>query len=64
MNAKKGVLAKIIAFKMGYDEITSEKIAADMIADDFPKNGILTMGAAIRYIDNVQELRRAAGKGG
>lgn len=63
VNEKKGVLAKIIAFKMGYDEITAEAVAADMIRDDFPKNGVLTMGAAIRYIDNVQELRRAAGKG-
>jgi len=62
MKDKKGILAKIIAFKTGYDEITAEAIAADMIRDDFPKNGVLTMGAAIRYIDNVQELRRMAGK--
>jgi len=64
MHEKRGVLSKIIAFKMGLGEGEADLIAADMIRDDFPKNGILTMGGAIAFIDHVQELRRAAGKGG
>jgi len=49
-------LAKIIAFKFGYDEAQARAVAEDMIRDDFPKNGIATMGGAVVYLDYVKNL--------
>jgi hypothetical protein len=51
------VLGRIIARKFDFDEVVAESIARDMIMDDFPANGIKTMGAAIAYIERLD--RRA-----
>ena len=48
------VLAKIISHKLGYPLGLAETIARDMIRDDFPKNGVKTMGEAIAYLDAVK----------
>jgi hypothetical protein len=52
------VLAKLIAFKFGYDEEAARAVAEDMLRDDFPKNGITTVGGAIVFLDYVKSLRR------
>jgi hypothetical protein len=52
------VLAKIIAFKFGYDIEAARAVAEDMVRDDFPKNGITTMGGAVVYLDYVKGLVR------
>ena len=55
LNEKKGtVLGKIIARRFDFDELVAESIAEDMIRDDFPLNGITTMGEAIRYIEQIE----------
>ena len=48
------VLTKIIAYKFGYPLGLAECVARDMIRDDFPKNGVKTMGEAIAYLDNLK----------
>jgi hypothetical protein len=52
-NSKATVLGRIIARKFDFDEVVAEDIARDMIEDDFPANGITTMGAAIAYIERL-----------
>jgi hypothetical protein len=52
------VLAKLIAFKFGYDEEAARAVAEDMLRDDFPRNGITTVGGAIVFLDYVKSLRR------
>jgi hypothetical protein len=52
------VLAKLIAYKFGYDEEAARAVAEDMLRDDFPKNGITTVGGAIVFLDYVKSLRR------
>jgi len=56
-NSKATVLGKVIANRFDFDEVVAESIARDMIRDDFPMNGITTMGAAIAYIERLD--RRA-----
>lgn len=51
-------LAKLIAFKFGYGEAAARVVAEDMLRDDFPKNGITTVGGAIVYLDYVKGLVR------
>ena len=64
MDDKQRVLAKIIAYKFGYDDETAGRVADDMMEDDFPKNGVRTIGEAIAYIDFVHgKARLAAGTG-
>jgi len=58
MKNKQTVLAKIIAHKFGYDDETGEKLAKDMIKDDFPLNKIKTMGAALAYLNFVHDEAR------
>jgi hypothetical protein len=53
-NSKTTVLGKVIANRFDFDEVVAESIARDMIADDFPMNGIKTMGEAIRYIEAIE----------
>ena len=56
MDKKNGtVLAKIIAYKFGYDGETVGKVADDMIRDDFPLTNIKTIGQAITYLDFVHD---------
>ena len=45
------VLERVLMFKLGYDEVTVAAVADDLLRDDFPKNGITTIGEAIAYID-------------
>ena len=52
------VLAKLIAFKFNYDDETARAVAEDMLADDFPKNGITTVGGAIVFLDYVKSVVR------
>jgi len=52
------VLAKLIAYKFGYDEEAARAVAEDMLRDDFPKNGITTVGGAIVFLDYVKGLSR------
>ena len=58
MSIKKTTLAKVIAAKFGYDDITAEAAAGDFIRSDFRLNGITTMGQAIAFLDYIQSLRR------
>jgi len=53
MNINKKTLAKLIVFKCGTPEEIAEVAAEEMIHDDFPKNGIKTMGQAIAFLDYV-----------
>lgn len=55
------VLAKIISHKLGYPLGLAECVARDMIRDDFPKNGVKTMGEAIAYLDEVRARADKAG---
>ena len=50
---KLSVLTQLIAFKFGYVPALAESIAKDMIRDDFPKNGIHTMGQVVAFLDFV-----------
>jgi hypothetical protein len=52
------VLAKLIAYKFGYGEREARAVAEDMLRDDFPKNGITSVGGAIGYLDYVKSLAR------
>jgi hypothetical protein len=52
------ILAKLIAFKFGYEDEAARAVAEDMLRDDFPKNGITTVGGAIVYLDYVKSLAR------
>ncbi len=56
---KRETIIKIIAFKLGFDRTAAESIADDMISDDFPKNGIKTMGQAIGYLEHIRALLEA-----
>ena len=53
MSINKKTLAKLIMFKCGTPEYVAEIAAEEMIADDFPKNGVKTMGQAIAFLDYV-----------
>lgn len=52
------VLAKLIAYKFGCGEAVARVAAEEMLRDDFPKNGITTVGGAIVYLDYVKGLVR------
>ena len=49
MSIKKTTLAKLIEFKCGTPKAVAEIAAEEMIHDDFPMNGIKTMGQAITF---------------
>lgn len=51
MAIKKETLAKVIAYKFGYEKDVAESIAEDFIRDDFPKSGVRTMGQAVAHLD-------------
>ena len=54
---KRETIVKLIMRKLGLDRLFAELVADDMIRDDFPKNGIKTMGGVITYLDYVQSIR-------
>ena len=54
------VLARIIAQKFDFDMITADAIARDLIRDDFPLNGITTIGQAIAYLNGLARMDQAA----
>lgn len=56
MSINKKTLAKLIVFKCGTEPEVAEIAAEEMIADDFPKNGVKTMGQAIAYLDYVADF--------
>jgi len=53
MKINKKVVAKLIVFKLGAEPELAEIAADEMIADDFPKNGVKSMGQAIAFLDYV-----------
>ena len=53
MKINKKVVAKLIVFKLGAEPELAEIVADEMIADDFPKNGVKAMGQAIAFLDYV-----------
>jgi hypothetical protein len=58
VSINKKTLAKLIVFKCGTPEEVAEIAAEEMIADDFPKNGVKTMGQAIAFLDYVSSFMR------
>ena len=58
MSIKKTTLAKLIEFKCGTPKAVAEIAAEEMIHDDFPMNGIKTMGQAITFLDHVNGLMK------
>jgi hypothetical protein len=58
MAFNKTVLAKLITEKCGTPKPVAEIAAEEMIRDDFPQNGIGTMGQAIAYLDRLHDLMR------
>ena len=59
MEIKQTTIAKIITFKFGIPAPAAEIAAEEMVKDDFPKNGIRTMGQAIGYLEHVRSLLKA-----
>lgn len=59
---KPEVVARIVAFKFGFEMPEARSIADDMIRDDFKINGIKTMGGVIEYIDYVRSTMKSAPK--
>jgi len=53
---KRETIIKLIIAKCGLERPVAEVAADEMIRDDFPKNGIRTMGAALGYIEHVAGL--------
>jgi hypothetical protein len=53
MKLKKETVAKLVAYKIGYENEVAESIADDLMRSDFPLNHIKTMGEALAYIDFV-----------
>ena len=52
------VLEKVLMYKFNYDPVTAESVAADLLRDDFPANGITTIGQAIAFLDRVHDELR------
>lgn len=53
---KSSTIIKLIKHFFGMEGIAAEIAADEMIRDDFPKNGIKTMGEVIRYFEYVKSL--------
>jgi hypothetical protein len=60
MSINKKTLAKMIEIKCGTPRTVAEIAAAEMIADDFPMNGITTFGQAMAFLDYVNGLTKKA----
>lgn len=58
MSINKKAVAKLIVFKLGASPELADLVADDMIADDFPINGIKTMGQVIGFLDYVASIKR------
>ncbi len=52
------ILTKLIVNKLGYGAAEAQRVAELMLVDDFPKNGIRTVGQALEFLDYVNGLRR------
>jgi len=53
---KRSTIVKLIKHFFGIEGMTAEIAADEMIRDDFPKNGIKTMGRVIGYFEYVKSV--------